>query len=143
MSRGKPSARAEINRAGKARYGDRAQQRITFDSKQKRSPISEALGRQVGRKINGEWGDRECPMFAGTSGTTVVGNPLSGPIGLPQANNPGASTGTGGSAVGVIMPGMYFPGAGSTNTAASLISPFGTFGSTGVGGVGTYALTFN
>jgi hypothetical protein len=77
---------------------------------------------------------------AGTSGTTVVGNPLSGPIGLPQANNPGASAGSGGSAVTVIMPGMYIPG---TNGAASLIAPFGTYGSTGVGGVGTYALTQN
>jgi hypothetical protein len=80
---------------------------------------------------------------AGTSGTTVVGNPLSGPVGMPQANNPGASTGTGGSAVGVIMPGMYFPGGSTTTTQGALISPFGTFGSTGVGGVGTYGLTLN
>ena len=74
---------------------------------------------------------------AGTSGTTLVGNPLSGPVGVPQANNPGASSGTGGSLVGVIMPGMYVTGL----TSYSVISPFGTFGSTGVGGVGTYGLT--
>ncbi len=74
---------------------------------------------------------------AGTLGTTIVGNPLSGPVGIPQTNNPGASSGTGGSLVGVIMPGMYVTGA----TSYSVISPFGTFGSTGVGGVGTYGLT--
>jgi hypothetical protein len=75
---------------------------------------------------------------AGTSGTTVVGNPLSGPIGVPQPNNPGATSSTGtGAMVGVIMPGMMV--AGSTNY--SIISPFGTFGSTGTGGTGTYGLT--
>ena len=73
---------------------------------------------------------------AGTSGTTIVGNPLSGPIGLPQASSlTGSSTGSGGSMVGVIMPGMAMAG------AQGLISPFGTFGSTGTGGVGTYGLT--
>ena len=77
---------------------------------------------------------------AGTSGTTVVGNPLSGPIGLPQAiSNPGAYV-SGGSAVDVIMPGAYVPG---TSPVGSLIAPYGTYGSTGVGGVGTYALTQN
>jgi hypothetical protein len=74
---------------------------------------------------------------AGTSGLTLVGNPLSGPVGIPQANNPGAPSATGGSMVGVIMPGMYVTGA----TGYSVISPFGTFGSTGVGGIGTYGLT--
>ncbi|HEY1780305.1 MAG TPA: hypothetical protein VGG79_07720 [Roseiarcus sp.] len=73
---------------------------------------------------------------AGTSGTTIVGNPLSGPIGLPQASSlTGASTGSAGAMVGVIMPGMAVVG------AQGVISPFGTFGSTGVGGVGTYGLT--
>ena len=41
---------------------------------------------------------------AGTNGpgsTTVVGNPLSGPIGVPQPHNPGASSATGGSMVTV------------------------------------------
>ena len=77
---------------------------------------------------------------AGTSRTTVVGNPLSGPIGLPQAiSNPGAYV-SGGSAVDVIMPGAYVPG---TSPSASLIAPYGTYGSTGVGGIGTYALTQN
>ena len=37
--------------------------------------------------------------------------------------------------VGVIMPGMAVAG------APGYISPFGTFGSTGTGGVGTYGLT--
>ncbi len=73
---------------------------------------------------------------AGTSGTTIVGNPLSGPVGLPQAPSlTGSSTGSGGSLVGVIMPGMAVAG------AQGYISPFGTFGSTGTGGVGTYGLT--
>ncbi len=73
---------------------------------------------------------------AGTSGTTIVGNPLSGPVGLPQVSSlTGSSNGSGGSMVGVIMPGMAVAG------AQGLISPFGTFGSTGVGGVGTYGLT--
>ena len=73
---------------------------------------------------------------AGTSGTTIVGNPLSGPVGLPQASSlTGSSTGSGGSLVGVIMPGMAVAG------AQGYISPFGTFGSTGTGGVGTYGLT--
>jgi hypothetical protein len=70
---------------------------------------------------------------------TLVGNPLSGPIGLPQASAlTGSSSYTsGGSEVSVLMPGMYVYGA----TGYSVISPFGAFGSTGVGGVGTYGLT--
>ena len=75
---------------------------------------------------------------AGTSGTTIVGNPLSGPIGIPQASSlTNSSTGSSGSMVGVIMPGMYVAGA----TGYSIINPFGTFGSTGQGGTGTYGLT--
>ena len=62
---------------------------------------------------------------AGTSGTTIVGNPLSGPIGVPQVSSlTNSSTGGTGAMVGVIMPGMYVAGA----TAYSVINPFGTFG---------------
>ena len=75
---------------------------------------------------------------AGTSGTTLVGNPLNDPVGIPQASSlTNSSTGGTGSLVGVIMPGMYVAGA----TGYSIISPFGTFGSTGQGGTGTYGLT--
>jgi hypothetical protein len=81
---------------------------------------------------------------AGTSGTTVVGNPLSGPVGLPLASSlTNSSVASNGSAVGVIMPGMFIPGASTANGQGALISPFGMFGSTGVGGVGTYGLTLN
>ena len=76
---------------------------------------------------------------AGTSGTTVVGNPLAAPLGMPQAiSDPGAYV-SGASMVGVIVPGMAVYGTPSTLQ----ISPFGTFGATGTGGVGTYALTGN
>ena len=75
---------------------------------------------------------------AGTSGTTIVGNPLSGPVGLPQTSSlTGASTGTGGAMVGVMMPAMTALG------AAGYILPFGDYGSTGTGGVGTYGLSSN
>ena len=75
---------------------------------------------------------------AGTSGTTIVGNPLSGPVGVPQASSlTGSSTGSGGALVSVIMPGMVVAGA----TGSANISPYGTFGGTGQGGVGTYGLT--
>ena len=75
---------------------------------------------------------------AGTSGTTIEGNPLSGPVGVPQASSlTNSSTGGTGAMVSVIMPGMYVAGA----TGYSIISPFGTFGSTGQGGTGTYGLT--
>lgn len=73
---------------------------------------------------------------AGTSGTTVVGNPLSAPVGFPQANNPGSS-GSGGTMGVVITPGMMLMGA----TGYAVVSPYGAFASTGAGGVGTYGLT--
>ena len=50
--------------------------------------------------------------------------------------NPGAYS-SGGSFVGTIEPGMYVPGV----TGQQMISPYGTFGSTGTGGAGTYGLT--
>ena len=75
---------------------------------------------------------------AGTSGTTIVGNPLSGPVGLPQTSSlTGSSTGSGGAMVGVIMPGMQILG------AAGYILPFENYGGTGTGGVGTYGLNSN
>ena len=74
---------------------------------------------------------------AGTSGTTIVGNPLAGPVQLPRAlTNPGAYS-NGGSMVSVIMPGMQVLGA----TGSADISPYGMYGSTGTDGVGTYAIT--
>jgi hypothetical protein len=79
---------------------------------------------------------------AGTTGLTIVGNPLSGPLGAPQANNPGVS-GTGGTMVSVIMPNVDVLGTTNITLGGSVITPYGTFGSTGTGGVGTYALTAN
>jgi hypothetical protein len=76
---------------------------------------------------------------AGTSGTNVVGNPLSGPVGTPQAIAAPSSYVSGGSMVGVIMPGMQVFG----DTGSAVISPFGTFGGTGTGGTGSYALVAN
>jgi hypothetical protein len=72
------------------------------------------------------------------SGLTVVGNPLSAPGGIPQANNPGAASGSGGSLVSIIFPGMQI--LNSTPTA-TMIQPYGAGGATGTGGVGTYALS--
>lgn len=75
---------------------------------------------------------------AGTSGNTIVGNPLSGPLGTPLANNPGASTGTGGQFVSVIMPGMQVLG----STGATVIAPFGLFGATGTGYDTSFPVTY-
>ena len=79
--------------------------------------------------------NRAYVAVAGTSGATVVGQPLSRMLGLPQAMaNPGA--GAGGSMKGVIMPGMTIVGGNN-----GMITPFGTHGTTGVGQEGTYGLT--
>jgi hypothetical protein len=76
---------------------------------------------------------------AGTSGTTIVGNPLGGPVGTLQSiSNPGSFV-SGGTMVSVIMPDMQVNGF----NAGSVIAPYGTFGGTGSGGVGTYAFTAN
>ena len=73
---------------------------------------------------------------AGTTGTTLVGNPLSGPVGIPQAiSNPGSYS-SGGGLVSVILPNMQVLGV----TSSDVIAPYGTYGGTGVGGIGTYAL---
>jgi hypothetical protein len=78
-----------------------------------------------------------------TSGTTVVGNQLTGPGGtLSPLSNPGAiTTASTPQMISVILPGMRVLGTSSFSTAA--ISPYGTFGGTGTGGVGTYGLTTN
>jgi hypothetical protein len=76
---------------------------------------------------------------AGTSGTTIKGNPLSGPGGLLSPNNPGASSGTGGQMTSVITPGEYVVG----SSPSAMISPYGTFGATGRGSIGTYGLSTN
>jgi hypothetical protein len=80
----------------------------------------------------------------GTSGATIVGNPLSGPVGTPQANNPGASSGTGGTMASVLMPNTQVFG----TVTGNVIAPYGTFSSTGLGPTNsgsstTYALTAN
>ena len=76
---------------------------------------------------------------AGTSGATIVGNPLSGPVGVPQAlSNPGSFV-SGGQLVSVIMPGMQIPGLSLGN----VVLPFGQGGGTGAGGIGTYTLSAN
>lgn len=77
---------------------------------------------------------------SGSGPFVVLGNPLTGPVGTPQANNPGASTGSGGSLASVIMPGQTILGATPGQT---YVLPYGTFGGTGTGGVGTYALSNN
>jgi hypothetical protein len=74
-------------------------------------------------------------------GLTIVGNPLSGMAGTPLANNPGAS-GTGGTMASVIMPNTQIIGSTAILTG-SVIAPYGQFGGTGVGGVGTYAIVSN
>ena len=78
--------------------------------------------------------------ISGSGPYTIVGNPLSGPGGIPQAlANPGAISGSG-SLVSVIFPGMQVLG---STPAASFILPYGTFGGTGTGGAGTYGLSAN
>jgi hypothetical protein len=81
--------------------------------------------------------------IAGTTGSTVVGNPLSGPAGtLLPISPPGAITVVSSpQLVSVILPGMALWGEFAPNE--TVISPYGTFGSTGTGGVGTYGLTTN
>ena len=72
-------------------------------------------------------------------GLTVVGNPLSGPGGIPQANNPGASTGSGGSLISVIFPGMTVLGSTPVN---SFILPYGTAATTGTGSNASFPVTY-
>ncbi len=73
---------------------------------------------------------------SGTSSTQVVGNPISGPVGTlrPFGSSPGTYA-SGGSLVSVIMPGQ------TLLPTASIILPYGTSSTTGVGTTGTYALS--
>jgi hypothetical protein len=81
--------------------------------------------------------------IAGTTGSTVVANPLSGRGGaLLPISPPGAITVVSSpQLVSVILPGMVL--FGEFDPLGAVISPYGTFGSTGTGGVGTYALSTN
>ena len=65
---------------------------------------------------------------AGTNTTQVVGEPLTGPAGIPQpfGSSPGAYS-SGGSLVSVILPGQTVAGL----SAFVLIMPYGTNGTTG------------
>jgi trimeric autotransporter adhesin len=85
------------------------------------------------------------PTTNAVTGTTLVGNPLSGPLGTPQTSSltSGSVYTSGGSMVSVIIPNVDVLGTTSLTTGGSVIAPYGTFGSTGTGGVGTYALTAN
>jgi hypothetical protein len=76
----------------------------------------------------------------GTNSTQVVGSPLTGPGGVPQAfANPGAiTTATTPQMVSVIFPGMVVLGSTPAN---SVILPYGTASTTGTGGIGTYQLS--
>jgi hypothetical protein len=68
--------------------------------------------------------------------TTIIGIPLVGPLGVPQAlASPGTITGTG-SIKSVIMPGMAIVGA----TSNTVVAPFAA-GQTGQGDVGDYSVT--
>jgi hypothetical protein len=77
---------------------------------------------------------------AGTSGTTVKGNPLAGPgLGTQALANPGAFS-SAGSMVSVIFPGMQVFGTNGGLIGGTQIALYGAYGSTGTGGVGTYGL---
>ncbi len=78
--------------------------------------------------------------LSGSGPYVVVGRPISAPNGIPITNNPGASTGSGGMLASNFVPGQTILGATPGQT---YILPYGTYGSTGVGGVGTYALSNN
>jgi hypothetical protein len=67
--------------------------------------------------------------------TTIVGIPLSGVLGTPIVLS-SLTAGGSGSLVGVIMPGMQVFGA----AGIAVINAYGTNGSTGTGGSGTYQL---
>ena len=61
---------------------------------------------------------------------------------MQPIGNPGTiSLGSTPQLVSVIMPGMII--VGESGPQGTVISPYGTFGSTGTGGVGTYGLTSN
>ena len=75
----------------------------------------------------------------GTNGTGTTISAVSWPV--ATLANPGTYV-SGASFVGTLEPGMYVPGVStSSGNAQQVISPYGTFGSTGAGGAGTYGLT--
>ena len=75
---------------------------------------------------------------AGTTGTTIIGEPLSGVAGIPQpfGSSPGAYS-SAGSLYSVILPGQEIGGL----SIFAIVMPYGTSGTTGTGGLGTYALS--
>jgi hypothetical protein len=77
---------------------------------------------------------------AGTSGTTIVANPLSGPAGVPAAS---ALTGSSAWSSGGSMASVVLPGSQVFGVIIGVILPYGTDGSTGTGGIGSYAMTVN
>jgi hypothetical protein len=77
---------------------------------------------------------------SGTTGSTIVAGLYTGGTSALALANPGSYSSGAGSVVGTIEPDMWIPG---TSGSAVLISPYGTFGSSGTGGVGTYGLTSN
>ena len=76
---------------------------------------------------------------SGTTGSTVVAGLYTGGASTIALANPGSYSSSTGSVVGTIEPNMFIPGV----SGAVFISPYGTFGSSGTGGVGTYGLTSN
>jgi hypothetical protein len=78
---------------------------------------------------------------SGTTSSSIVANPLSGPGGTPQGSSlPGSSTyASGGQMVSVLLPGAQIFGA----STGAVIMPYGTASSSGTGGTGTYALSAN
>lgn len=71
------------------------------------------------------------------TGTTVVGIPLSGPVGVPQPLSSLVPATGFGAMASLIMPNMQILGA----TNGTVVSPYGAFGSTGTGETGTYGVT--
>jgi hypothetical protein len=73
------------------------------------------------------------------AGSTIVAGLYTGGASALALANPGSYSSGAGSVVGTIEPNMYVVGV----TGQVLISPYGTFASSGTGGVGTYGLTSN
>jgi fibronectin-binding autotransporter adhesin len=76
---------------------------------------------------------------SGTTGSTIVAGLYTGGTSSIALANPGSYSSGAGAVAGTIEPNMYIPGV----SGAVYISPFGTFASSGTGGVGTYGLTSN
>ena len=76
---------------------------------------------------------------SGTTGSTIVAGLYTGGASSIALANPGGYSASAGAVAGTIEPNMYIPGV----SGVVFISPYGTFGSSGTGGVGTYGLTSN